>query len=123
MKHIPQHILDSAISYATYRTNADREIALPESEKTDQQRLMADYTRQNVQRMKRWHRTMTLSQETMERALLLDRPVILLTRGFEDELTYPEGANVRWTFGERTERPRARLPKCPIAHQQQSDIR
>ncbi len=27
-----------------------------------------------------------------------------------DELTYPEGANVQWTFGERTERPRARLP-------------
>ena len=79
MKHIPQHILDSAISYATYRTNADQEIALPESEKTDQQRLMADYTRQNVQRMKRWDRTMTLSQETLERARLLDRPVILLT--------------------------------------------
>jgi hypothetical protein len=30
-----------------------------------------------------------------------------------DELTYPEGANVQWTFGERTERPRARLTKCP----------
>ncbi len=27
------------------------------------------------------------------------------------ELTDPAGANVQWTFGERTERPRARLTK------------
>ena len=35
-------------------------------------------------------------------------------RGVEDELTFPEGANVQWTFGERTERPCARLTKCPF---------
>jgi hypothetical protein len=31
--------------------------------------------------------------------------------------------NVQWTFGVRTERPRARLTKCPLAYQQKADIR
>nr|MBP6185786.1 hypothetical protein [Saprospiraceae bacterium] len=35
----------------------------------------------------------------------------------------PKGANVQWTFGERTERPCARLQKCPITHQHNVDIR
>ena len=34
-----------------------------------------------------------------------------------------KGANVLWTFGERTERSRARLTKCKIAYQQKVYIR
>ncbi len=78
MKKIQRNVLASAIDYAEYRMQADRDVALPDAEKSDQQQLMADYTRQNVQRMKRWDRTITLSQETSERVQLISRPLIML---------------------------------------------
>jgi hypothetical protein len=38
-----------------------------------------------------------------------------------DELTNPAGANVQWTFGERTERPCARLTKCNMYYLHELD--
>ncbi len=34
----------------------------------------------------------------------------------------PKGANVQWTFGERTERPRARLTKCPTEVEAEDEV-
>jgi len=79
MEHIPIMDLTAAFTYAQFRQMADQELERgAPADHPGAQALLA-YTRQNVQRMKRWDRVLSLEAQVIEKMQLLPRKVLLLT--------------------------------------------
>jgi hypothetical protein len=79
MQEIPLTDLSAALSYDQFRAMTREEVdAGAPSEHPAAQALWA-YTRQNLQRLQRWDRTLTLEDSVLVRLSLLERPVLMLT--------------------------------------------
>jgi hypothetical protein len=79
MHEIPLTDLSAALTYNQFRTMAREEVETGVSSDHPGAEALLAYTRQNLQRMQRWDRTLTLEDSVLERLRLLDRPVLMLT--------------------------------------------
>lgn len=79
MQAIPKSILKSSLTYSEFRQDVDRLIAAGLTTGLDQSENMLAYTRQNVQRMNKWDKILTLTDDSRLRIQGIARPVILLT--------------------------------------------
>lgn len=78
MEHLPQSALEQALRYTAFRQMADQEAEAQLTEEHTQELAMQAYIRQNVQRMRRWDRTLTLSEAEQARLEALPAPIMLV---------------------------------------------
>jgi len=83
-QNITQQDLDKSLSYEAYREMIDK---LLEQEKTtgeNQSEALTDYTKMNVQRMKRWNKTAQLSDSLKTIIEKIEKPMkwVVLTEGW-----------------------------------------
>ncbi|MBC5993631.1 thioredoxin family protein [Pontibacter cellulosilyticus] len=69
-------ILNNAISYTQYREMIDKLLAENKTTGTDHSEAMVDYTRMNMQRMRRVEKTTVLQDELVQKMLSLQTPMI-----------------------------------------------
>ncbi len=79
MQTIPTRILATSQSYIEFRNGVDRLVANGLTTGLEHSKAMLAYTRQNVQRMNKWDKILTLSEESQLRIQGIAHPVILLT--------------------------------------------
>lgn len=71
---ITRELLDRSIDYATYRNLIDTLLIENKTTGENHSEVMLDYTRINVQRMKRWDKTSKISEEAQSVVEAIDSP-------------------------------------------------
>lgn len=79
MECFPLTDLTAAFSYTRFRQMADQELERGAPVDNPGAQALLAYTRQNVQRMKRWDRTLALESPVTEKLQLLPGKVLMLT--------------------------------------------
>ena len=79
MRTISDKILAASQTYSSFRREVDRLLVIKKSTGEDHSESMLAYTRQNVQRMNKWDKILTLTEDSQLRIQGIARPVILLT--------------------------------------------
>lgn len=79
MHTISNSILATSQTYSSFRDEVDRLLANERTTGEDQREAMLAYTRQNVQRMNKWDKILTLTDDSQLRIQGIARPVKLLT--------------------------------------------
>ncbi len=78
MNIISQAVLDSGMTYDEYRKQTDDLLAAGKTTGADQSEALLHYTKLNVTRMNRLDKTTILTEETLEKLALIEKPQIWL---------------------------------------------
>lgn len=70
--------LDKSIDYQTYVNLIDHLVSTNSTSGLDKTQALADYTKLNARRLKRWDKTLKISDETKQKVLAFDRKVTWL---------------------------------------------
>lgn len=79
MHTISDKILAASQTYGSFRSEVDRLLDTEMTTGENHSESMLSYTRQNVQRMNKWDKILTLTEDSQLRIQGIARPVILLT--------------------------------------------
>lgn len=75
-KGIAKSHLDKSIDYTAYRTIIDNLLAEGKSTGPNQSEALTDYSKMNVQRMKRWDKTFAIDEDVQKVLAQVTRPMI-----------------------------------------------
>ncbi|WP_215226352.1 thioredoxin family protein [Echinicola shivajiensis] len=106
---ITPEVVANSMNYAQYRELIDQLLVENKTTGEDHSERMLDFTRLNIQRMKRWDKTAKISEEAVHLVKLIDRKQIwlVITEGwcgdaaqivpyFEKLASYTDGIEVRY---------------------------
>lgn len=84
MQVITQELIDNAMSYYQYRSLIDSLLQEGKTTGTDHSEKLIGYTHMNIQRMNRWERTATMTEDTLKRIGNFTKEMIwlVLTEGW-----------------------------------------
>lgn len=71
--------LTKDMSYSTYRSMIDELLSTNKTTGDNHSEAMLHYTKMNVQRMKRWDKTITISESLKEKINALDKKLVFIT--------------------------------------------